>query len=261
MISVWVSPECIAKAKEMDLLTYLERYEPNNLVRINANNYSTKEHDSLKISNGIWHWFSRHIGGRSALDYLIKVKETPFTEAVAILSGDMKTEPNTMSKHIEVKSKPFELPEVEDEIPVVSRYLRGRGIHPHVIDFCRQSGILFEDSKYHNCVFVGKDENGIPRFGCVRSTVTDFKMDLPGSDKSYSFCIPAREQTAPLHIFEAAIDLLSFASLAERYGYLRAANDEVNHSGRRIYDVYPSGDWRIFGVVDYVIHAPVREEF
>lgn len=43
--------------------------------------------------------------------------------------------------------------------------------------------------------------------------------------------------------------------------YLKAANDETDKNGRRVYDVYPKGDWRIYGVVDYVIHAPVREEF
>ena len=233
---MWVSPESVASAKQMDLLTYLERYEPNNLVRINANTYSTKEHDSLKISNGIWHWFSRHIGGRSALDYLIKVKEIPFTEAVTILSGDMKTEPYTMSRCPKEKEKSFELPKVEVDIPIVSRYLWGRGIHPAVIDFCRQNDILYEDSKYHNCVFVGKDESGNPKFGCVRSTVTDFKMDLPGSDKSYSFCIPAREKAGQLHIFEAAIDLLSFASLAERYQYDWRADHLLSLSGVYVSD-------------------------
>ena len=219
MISMWVSPESIASAKRMDLLTYLQRYEPTNLVRINANTYTTKEHDSLKISNGIWHWFSRHIGGRSALDYLIKVREIPFTEAVAILSNDVKEIPYTPPKLVEAKEKPFELPKVEDGIPIVSRYLEKRGIHLQVIDFCRQNKILYEDSKYHNCVFVGKDEYGSPKFGCVRSTTTDFKMDLPGSDKRYSFCIPAKEPSKRLRVFEAAIDLLSFASLAEQYGY------------------------------------------
>lgn len=43
--------------------------------------------------------------------------------------------------------------------------------------------------------------------------------------------------------------------------YLKAANDDEDKNGRRIYDVYPTGDWKIYGVVDYVIHAPVREEF
>ena len=42
--------------------------------------------------------------------------------------------------------------------------------------------------------------------------------------------------------------------------YLRAANDvEVN--GKRKYDVHPKGEWSIYGVVDYVIHAPVSDEF
>lgn len=43
--------------------------------------------------------------------------------------------------------------------------------------------------------------------------------------------------------------------------YLRAANDELNEKGKRKYDVYPKSDWSIFGVVDYVIHAPVCDEF
>ena len=42
--------------------------------------------------------------------------------------------------------------------------------------------------------------------------------------------------------------------------YLMAANDTVDEKGKRIYDVFPKGDWRIFGVVDYVIHAPVCDE-
>ena len=242
MIFVWVSPECIAKAKEMDLLTYLEQYEPNNLVRINGNTYSTKEHDSLKISNGIWHWFSRHIGGRSALDYLIKVKEIPFTEAVTILSEDVKEMPYTLRKQY-AEEKAFEFPKVEDGIPVVSRYLQKRGIHPSVIDYCQQNKILYEDSKYHNCVFVGKDESGTPKFGCVRSTATDFKMDLPGSDKQYSFCIPAKEPSKRLRVFEAAIDLLSFASLAEKYGYDWHSDHLLSLSGVYLSD--RDGDYKM----------------
>ena len=77
--------ETIEKLREIDLLTYLRNYEPDNLVKINKNNYTTKEHDSLKISNGLWHWFSRDIGGKSAIDYLIHVKGNTFLEAIEIL--------------------------------------------------------------------------------------------------------------------------------------------------------------------------------
>ena len=44
--------EEINKAKEMDLLTYLKNYEPNNLVHISRDTYCTRDHDSLKINNG-----------------------------------------------------------------------------------------------------------------------------------------------------------------------------------------------------------------
>ena len=83
----YIPPEVVAKAREMDLLTYLKNYEPHELVHFGGNTYCTREHDSLKISNGKWCWFSRGIGGYSALDYLIKVKEIPFTEAVEMIMG------------------------------------------------------------------------------------------------------------------------------------------------------------------------------
>ena len=59
----YIPPEVVAKAKEMDLLTYLKNYEPGELVHFGGSTYCTRTHDSLKISNGKWCWFSRGIGG------------------------------------------------------------------------------------------------------------------------------------------------------------------------------------------------------
>ena len=84
----YIPPEVVEKAREMDLLTYLKSYEPQELVHFGGNTYCTREHDSLKISNGKWCWFSRGIGGYSALDYLIKVKEMPFMQAVETIMGE-----------------------------------------------------------------------------------------------------------------------------------------------------------------------------
>ncbi len=64
--------ETIERARQVDLLTYLQTCEPQELVHVSGNVYCTKTHDSLRISNGKWCWFSRGIGGYSALDYLIK---------------------------------------------------------------------------------------------------------------------------------------------------------------------------------------------
>lgn len=85
---VQLDPAVIEQARQMDLLTYLQHYEPSNLRRVAGNVYCTREHDSLKISNGKWYWWSRGFGGVSALDYLIKVKEYSFVEAVQNLTGE-----------------------------------------------------------------------------------------------------------------------------------------------------------------------------
>ena len=55
----YIAPEVITEAKRMDLLTYLREYEPGELVKFSSNTYTTRTHDSLKISNGKWMWWSR----------------------------------------------------------------------------------------------------------------------------------------------------------------------------------------------------------
>lgn len=210
---MWVTPEQIEKAKQMDLLTYLQSYEPGNLKKISHDTWCTKEHDSLKISNGKWHWFSRHIGGKTALDYLIKVKGISFVKAVEIITGYAAVLPPVytgIEKPIEPKK--LELPLYNEDICEVRRYLKGRGISDTVIDFCHENKMLYEDAKYHNCVFLGYDGN-TPKYGAVRSTNSDFKRDLTGSDKRFSFFISAESDTGTVHLFESAIDLLSYASL------------------------------------------------
>lgn len=83
----YFTPEDIQQAKQLDLLTYLQIYEPGQLVKVSGDTYCTKEHDSLKISNGKWHWFSRQIGGKTALDYLVKVRGCSFLEAMETIQG------------------------------------------------------------------------------------------------------------------------------------------------------------------------------
>ena len=92
---IYYTREEIERAREMDLLTYLRLYEPENLVHVGANVYSTREHDSLKISNGKWMWWSREFGGASALDYLVKVKGISFPDAMAILTGRKENSPSS----------------------------------------------------------------------------------------------------------------------------------------------------------------------
>lgn len=93
-IMPYIAPEVVQEVKRMDLLTYLKNYEPFELVHFSGNTYTTKTHDSLKISNGKWMWWSRGIGGRSAFDFLIKVRGYTFMEAVETLAGLAGVQPS-----------------------------------------------------------------------------------------------------------------------------------------------------------------------
>ena len=94
----YFTKEQIAEAKRLDLLTYLQNYNPEELVHESRNSYTTRTHDSLKISNGMWYWFSRGVGGNSALEYLIQVEEYSFTDAVAHILGQRGIEKVVISK-------------------------------------------------------------------------------------------------------------------------------------------------------------------
>lgn len=211
----YVSPKNIAEAKQMDLLTYLQNYDPQELVQLFTGVYCTREHDSLKISNGKWCWFSHGIGGRSALDYLIKVKNYSFLEAVEIILRRAAAKPPVFNCQEFEKPQNLLIPELNENTDTVVQYLKGRGIHPLIIDYCLKNKLLFETKKYHNALFIGYDLQGNPRYGSVRGTHGAYKGELTGSDKHYSFSINGTGET--VHLFESAIVLLSYATL-ELYG-------------------------------------------
>ena len=210
----YIPPEVVAQAREMDLLTYLRTYEPQELVHFGGGTYCTREHDSLKISNGKWCWFSRGIGGYSALDYLIKVKEMPFTQAVETIMGNLSAAPPAFSPAPKTpKEKVLLLPQANRSATHAIEYLHRRGIDYELIDFCIRTGRLYESYPYHNVVFVGMDADGKPRYANQRGIGSNFIGDANGSDKHYSFGIPAAAASDTLHLFESAVDLLSYGTL------------------------------------------------
>lgn len=214
----YVSPEQIAKAREMDLLTYLRLYDPQELVRFGGNTYCTREHDSLKISNGKWYWFSRGIGGASALDYLVKVKDVPFVQAVEQLSGQAAMVPSATKAKAEVKKpKVLLLPPASRCATHAVSYLASRGIDYEIINYCIQTGRLYESYPHHNVVFVGLDRYNKSRYANLRGVHSDFKGEANGSDKRFSFSIPAPGSNT-VHLFESAIDLLSYATMLKLAG-------------------------------------------
>ena len=208
----------IDRAKEMDLLTYLQTYEPQELVHFGGSTYCTREHDSLKISNGKWCWFSRGIGGRTALDYLIKVRGYSFLEAVELLAERANIQPSLSVYENVPMEKQLLLPRKNQDNQKVIAYLSERGIDNEIIQFCLESGRVYESEFHHNTVFVGMDEKGNPKYAAIRGIGTSFIGETNGSDKNYSFSIFTEKPNDTVHLFESAIDLLSYATLQKLEG-------------------------------------------
>lgn len=215
-----VTKEQIARAKEWDLFSYLQRYEPEELKKCGMSEYCTKSHDSLRISNGKWHWHSRGIGGRTALDYLIKVRGMEFVDAVLLLCGEnVRTiAQNTATESIQAQ-KPFLLPPASRCGTAFVSYLLRRGIDGDIINHCISRGILYESRPHHNCVFVGRDPEGKARYAFQRGTCGEYKNDVEGSDKRYGFCLAASSLACgKVTVAESPVDALSVATLRKFRG-------------------------------------------
>jgi hypothetical protein len=218
----YVSTEVVREAKKMDLLTYLRSYEPENLVRLSANSYCTRDHDSLKISNGKWMWWSQGIGGRSALDYLIKVRGMEFIRAVETITGKLAVQKplpvSSASKDTAYSQRPLLLPQKCKTNERVMEYLFGRGIDYEIINYCLDNELIYESLPHHDVIFLGFDENRKPNYAAYRATTNvKFMGDCAGSKKQYSFRI-TDGMSDEVHLFECAIDLLSYATIQKYKG-------------------------------------------
>jgi hypothetical protein len=215
-----IPAEQIEQARSVDLLTYLQTHEPNSIRKSGAGEYCLVEHDSLKISNGRWNWFSRGFGGYSALDFLVKVRGLDFPDAVLHLTDGRSYIPQKPPPKA-VKAKPpktFTLPPANVNNDKVIAYLRGRGIDSDIIKRCIDGGLLYEAAKSHNCVFVGFDGNKA-KFACERGTADSYKKDIYGSDKRFSFVLqPNNPNSRNLAVTEAPIDVLSHATIHKLNG-------------------------------------------
>lgn len=214
--------ENIKTAREVQLVDFLNTYRPGELVRKSRDEYCTKSHSSLRItpSKNLFHWCSQSKGGRGALDYLLTVEGMSFRSAVMLLN-EMEFVPFQQARAAAVESsrtREFTLPRPYKNTQAATAYLMHRGISPKVLRYCVDSGILYQTTRgnYRNCVFVGKDENGVPRSAFQRGCQGSFRGDVAGSQKQYGFLIPAESETCDnVEIYEAPIDAMSGATLRQ----------------------------------------------
>ena len=216
----YIPPELLKKAKEMDLLTYLMNFNPSELVKITEDTYSTKTHDSLIISNNLWHRFSTNEGGKTALDYLIKVEGYSLQEAARIILNNQNIELKQVPKTENKTTKTIVIPIRNNDNKIAIEYLKNRGIDEDIIKYCIDKKLLYQEQKTNNVVFIGYDNNHIIKYAGCRSTGEKRIMrDAKGSSKEFSFRLLSDTNKESVHLFESSIDLLSYATLLKIKGY------------------------------------------
>ena len=219
-MKVSCSKEELDEARKIDLLTYLKNYEPSELVQITKDTYTTRKHDSVRINNGLWYRFSKGIGGKSAIDYLVKVENYSLPMAVRKVLNKVNYRAPIVENNIQKElEKHIEIPKRASDNLKIIEYLTNRGIDESILNYCIINNLIYQEKTTNNVVFLGYDEeNNIKYAGLRASNNTRIMHDAKGSSKEYSFRILAKEKTNSIHFFESAIDLLSYATLLKEKG-------------------------------------------
>lgn len=209
---MYIKKEDVERARQVNLLDYLPE---NQLEKFGSTGYRLAADHSLKINKeGLWYWWTNNIGGHNALDYMIQVEGYSFQDAVLkLLDGDVAYTRTAVQQQPKTKSE-FNLPEKNRSNEKVRNYLISkRELEPVIVDYCMDKGLIYESQKYNNAVFVGLNSENKPAYAFLRGTMENstYKGEVAGSNKKYGFSL-SFPGNKTVHIFEAAIDALSYAS-------------------------------------------------
>ena len=208
---MYYTQEQIDRANQADLVSFLQS-QGEQLTRA-GNEYRWKRHDSLTVRGNKWYRHSQSKGG-GPVDFVMEFFGKSFTEAVELLTGEKGAAPPP-DRPCHASLSDFRLPPPNNDNRIARNYLTAaRRIDEDVTGFFFARGDIYEDAAHHNAVFVGRDEDGIPRYAHSKGTAGNFRLDVKGSDKAFNFCY--RGEGDRLFAFEAPVDLLSFLCLFKK---------------------------------------------
>lgn len=197
--------EQIDRANQVNLEQFL-RSQGEKLIK-SGYEYRWERYDSLTVKGNKWFRHSQSKGGYP-IDFVMEFFDKTFPEAVQMLIGENTVE---CAEEIPLRAE-FKLPPRCESNERIIKYLtEERKLPKDLVEEFIANGLIYEDAKHHNVIFVGNDENGIPRYAHCRGTAGQFRMDVSGSDKSYGFCY--RGKGTELYVVEAPIDLLHYITL------------------------------------------------
>ena len=226
---VTFSDEEISAVRNQDMASFIERQEGFSLKKVGSYTKGI-EHDSLVIDPDhiTWHWYSQDLYGKGAIDWMVKVHNFDFIDAVKYLADNSSS---VFRENIYVK------PQVQNQEPVAfclpkkfdgscknlyAYLIKSRSLPSDIVTHCVENKLMYQDDK-NRVVFCGYDKDGVCKFAEAKITNTYKKyypQNIAGSSKHFSFYVQAKQGCANYNpqticVFEAPIDALSHGALMQ----------------------------------------------
>ena len=209
------------RANSVDLVEFLQRQGEKLLPSGREKRLASDR--SITVRGNEWYDHALEQGGL-AIDFVQSFYGLSFPEAVTkLLSGEQGELYSKAKERKQIKQKPFVLPPKNSDMRRVFAYLiKNRHIDRDVVSFFAKQKLLYESceqsvdrvKEYHNAVFVGYDENGVPCHAHKRGIYSNgksFKGNVESSNPCYSFHYTGTSNR--LYVFEAPIDMMSFITI------------------------------------------------
>ncbi|WP_159633332.1 DUF3991 and toprim domain-containing protein [Erysipelothrix anatis] len=171
-----------------------------------------EKHNSVSINDNLWYQHSLKRGGLP-VDFLTTFFNYSKEDAISFILSEFELADVTVD---DLKSNmPLKPPSKNSNSKIIETYLKQfRFIDNSIVEEFINKEHIYEDRKYHNCIFVGKNTDGsinhIHRHSTHLSNI-NLKGNIDGSDGRYSFNWIGSSDS--LFVFEAPIDLLSYITL------------------------------------------------
>lgn len=209
------------RANAVDLIEFLQR-QGEKLLPSGREKRLASDH-SITVRGNEWYDHALEKGGL-AIDFVQSFYGLSFPEAVTMLLGGEQGDVYSKAKERkQIEQKSFELPPKNLDMRRVFAYLiKERHIDRDVVSFFAKQKLLYESceqsadkaKEYHNAVFVGYNENGVPYHAHKRGIYSNgksFKGNVESSNPCYSFHYEGKSKR--LYVFEAPIDMLSYITI------------------------------------------------
>lgn len=200
------------RAAAVDLEEFL-RCRGEKLITSGREKRLVSDH-SVTVRGNEWYDHAEEKGGH-AVSFVQRFYGLSYPEAMTMLLGNEVTTYSSAKERAEEPPKPFALPPAHNDMRRVYAYLvKHRGIDRSVVAHFAKEKLLYEDAEYHNAVFIGTDEDGVPRHAHKRSANSfgkAFRINVEGCDPRYSFHHIGTDGS--LYVFEAPIDMLSYITI------------------------------------------------